>query len=32
MGQLVIPVTGGRGVATELVDLLSSLFPVKEAA
>jgi transcription-repair coupling factor (superfamily II helicase) len=32
MGQLVIPVKGGRGVATELVDVLSSLFPVKEAA
>jgi transcription-repair coupling factor (superfamily II helicase) len=32
MGQLVIPVKGGRGVATELVDLLSTLFPAKEAA
>ena len=32
LGQLVIPVRGGRGVAAELVDLLSSLFPVKEAA
>jgi transcription-repair coupling factor (superfamily II helicase) len=32
MGQLVIPVTGGRGVATELVELLSTLFPAKEAA
>jgi transcription-repair coupling factor (superfamily II helicase) len=32
LGQLVIPVKGGRTVATELVDLLSSLFPVKEAA
>ncbi|HEX6570093.1 MAG TPA: transcription-repair coupling factor, partial [Acidimicrobiales bacterium] len=32
MGQLVIPVKGGRGVATELVDILSSLFPVKQAA
>jgi len=32
MGQLVIPVKGGRGVATELVDVLSSLFPAKEAA
>jgi hypothetical protein len=32
MGQLVIPVKGGRGVATELVEVLSSLFPVKEAA
>jgi transcription-repair coupling factor (superfamily II helicase) len=32
MGQLVIPVKGGRGVATELVDLLSDLFPAKEAA
>jgi hypothetical protein len=32
MGQLVIPVSGGRGVATELVELLSTLFPAKEAA
>ena len=32
MGQLVIPVKGGRGVATELVDILSSLFPAKQAA
>jgi transcription-repair coupling factor (superfamily II helicase) len=32
MGQLVIPVKGGRGVATELVEVLASLFPVKEAA
>ena len=32
MGQLVIPVKGGRGVATELVEMLSSLFPAKEAA
>jgi transcription-repair coupling factor (superfamily II helicase) len=32
MGQLVIPVKGGRGVATELVDILSSLFPTKQAA
>ncbi|HKE76741.1 MAG TPA: transcription-repair coupling factor [Acidimicrobiales bacterium] len=32
MGQLVIPVKGGRGVATELVDLLAELFPAKVAA
>jgi transcription-repair coupling factor (superfamily II helicase) len=32
MGQLVIPVKGGRGVATELVDILSNLFPAKQAA
>ena len=32
LGQLVIPVKGGRNVATELVDLLSALFPAKEAA
>jgi transcription-repair coupling factor (superfamily II helicase) len=32
MGQLVIPVKGGRNVAIELVDLLSTLFPAKEAA
>ncbi len=32
LGQLVIPVKGGRDVATELVDLLSALFPAKEAA
>jgi transcription-repair coupling factor (superfamily II helicase) len=32
MGQLVIPVTGGRGVATELVELLAELFPAKAAA
>jgi transcription-repair coupling factor (superfamily II helicase) len=32
MGQLVIPVKGGRGVATELVDILSILFPAKQAA
>ncbi|HET6950423.1 MAG TPA: transcription-repair coupling factor, partial [Acidimicrobiales bacterium] len=32
MGQLVIPVKGGRSVAAELVDILQSLFPVKEAA
>ena len=32
LGQLVIPVKGGRNVATELVELLSTLFPVKEAA
>jgi transcription-repair coupling factor (superfamily II helicase) len=27
LGQLLVPVTGGRGVATELVDLLARLFP-----
>jgi transcription-repair coupling factor (superfamily II helicase) len=32
MGQLLVPVTGGREVATELVDMLQSLFPVKDAA
>jgi transcription-repair coupling factor (superfamily II helicase) len=32
MGQLVIPVKGGRGVATELVDMLAELFPAKAAA
>jgi transcription-repair coupling factor (superfamily II helicase) len=32
MGQLLVPVTGGRAVATELVDMLQSLFPVKDAA
>jgi transcription-repair coupling factor (superfamily II helicase) len=32
MGQLVVPVKGGRQVAADLVDLLSTLFPVKEAA
>jgi len=32
MGQLVVPVTGGRQVAADLVDLLSTLFPAKEAA
>src|ERR687898_358698 len=32
MGQLVVPVTGGRAVATELVDMLQSLFPAKAAA
>ena len=32
LGQLVIPVKGGRNVATELVELLSTLFPAKEAA
>ena len=31
MGQLVVPVKGGRQVAADLVDLLSTLFPVKEA-
>jgi transcription-repair coupling factor (superfamily II helicase) len=32
MGQLVVPTKGGRGVATELVDLLATLFPAKAAA
>jgi transcription-repair coupling factor (superfamily II helicase) len=32
LGQLVVPVEGGRNVAIELVDLLSTLFPVKQAA
>jgi transcription-repair coupling factor (superfamily II helicase) len=32
MGQLVVPTSGGRQVAADLVDLLSTLFPVKEAA
>jgi transcription-repair coupling factor (superfamily II helicase) len=32
LGQLVVPVEGGRGVALELVDLLESLFPVQAAA
>jgi len=32
MGQLVVPTKGGRQVAADLVDLLSTLFPVKEAA
>jgi len=32
MGQLVVPVKGGRHVAADLVDLLSTLFPTKEAA
>jgi transcription-repair coupling factor (superfamily II helicase) len=32
LGQLVVPVKGGRGVALELVDLLESLFPVAAAA
>ena len=32
LGQLVIPVKGGRGVANELVDLLADLFPAKQVA
>jgi transcription-repair coupling factor (superfamily II helicase) len=32
MGQLVVPTSGGRQVAADLVDLLSTLFPVKVAA
>ena len=32
MGQLVVPTKGGRAVAADLVDLLSTLFPAKEAA
>ncbi len=32
LGQLVVPVKGGRNVALELVDLLESLFPAKAAA
>src|SRR5215471_9615541 len=32
MGQLVIPVKGGRGVAVELVEMLAELFPAKVAA
>ena len=32
MGQLVVPVKGGRQVAADLVGLLSTLFPAKEAA
>ncbi|HEX5367482.1 MAG TPA: transcription-repair coupling factor [Acidimicrobiales bacterium] len=32
MGQLVVPTKGGRAVAAELVGLLSSLFPAREAA
>jgi transcription-repair coupling factor (superfamily II helicase) len=32
LGQLVVPVKGGRGVALELVDLLESLFPAQAAA
>ena len=32
IGQLVVQVKGGRGVATELVDLLATLFPEAVAA
>jgi transcription-repair coupling factor (superfamily II helicase) len=32
MGQLVVPVTGGRQVAADLVELLANLFPDKQAA
>ncbi|HEX6424177.1 MAG TPA: transcription-repair coupling factor [Acidimicrobiales bacterium] len=32
LGQLVVPVKGGRRVATELVELLSTLFPAEQAA
>jgi transcription-repair coupling factor (superfamily II helicase) len=32
LGQLVVPVEGGRHVATELVELLSTLFPAEQAA
>ncbi|MFP3901522.1 MAG: transcription-repair coupling factor [Acidimicrobiia bacterium] len=32
LAQLVLPVRGGRTVATELVELLRSLFPVEQAA
>jgi hypothetical protein len=27
LGQLIVPVKGGRGVATEVVELLGRLFP-----
>ncbi|HLU42284.1 MAG TPA: transcription-repair coupling factor, partial [Microthrixaceae bacterium] len=32
LAQLVVPVRGGRSVATDLVDLLATLFPRAEAA
>ena len=32
LDQLVLPVKGGRGVALELVELLTKLFPAKDAA
>jgi transcription-repair coupling factor (superfamily II helicase) len=32
IGQLVLAVKGGRGVATDLIDLLSELFPTPAAA
>ncbi|HEX6419985.1 MAG TPA: transcription-repair coupling factor [Acidimicrobiales bacterium] len=32
LGQLVVPVKGGRQVAVELVDLLTDLFPAEQAA
>ena len=32
LAQLIVPVKGGRGVATEVVDVLQRMFPPPEPA